>query len=131
MRRGIVRLAAVWLLVAACGDSEPGDTSSTTTSISTTTTTTTTAAAQTSKCDQVVFTPNSEDGASDVTATGLSCDEAEAFVRIAGQHTSSGGPPELTVEGYRCVVTDRNEDPLPRAFYECEDGDKKVTFVRS
>jgi hypothetical protein len=56
---------------------------------------------------------------------------AEAFVRIAGTRTSSGGPQEVDVSGYHCVRTRTEEDPLPVSFYECTNGPKKVTFVRS
>lgn len=85
----------------------------------------------TATCQTIAFTPNSEDAASSVTATGLSCQEAEDFVRVAGRRTSSGGPSSVNVDGYRCVLTRSEQDPLPRAFYECTDGGKKVTFVRS
>jgi Cu-Zn family superoxide dismutase len=113
------------------------DTTSTTTggSGSTTTTragsTTTARAAGTLDCQTIAFTPNSEDAASSVKATGLSCAEAEAFVRIAGRQTSSGGPAQVTVEGYRCVRVRSVQEPLPQAFYECTSGTKKVTFTRS
>jgi len=82
-------------------------------------------------CESVPFTSNSEDIASDVKAFGISCDEAEAFVRKAGARTSSGGPADLDVDGYRCVRTRTEEDPLPRSFYECSSGSKRVSFVRS
>ena len=92
---------------------------------------TNTSAAPTLRCGMVGFTPNSEDAASEITATGLSCDEAEAFVRVAGERTSSGGPDRLDVSGYRCVRTGSEQDPLPVSRYECTNGSKKVTFVRS
>ena len=95
------------------------------------TTTTARATGATLNCQTIGFTPNSEDAASSVTATGLPCSEAEAFVRVAGLQTSSGGPAEVTVQGYRCVRTRTVTEPLPRAFYECTSGTKKVTFVRS
>ena len=113
------------------------DTTSTTAEApgSTTTTragsTTTARAAATLNCQTIGFTPNSEDAASSVTATGLSCAEAEAFVRIAGRQTSSGGPAQVTVEGYNCVRVRSVQEPLPQAFYECTSGTKKVTFTRS
>ena len=94
-------------------------------------TNTTSAPSATLRCGMVGFTPNSEDAASEITATGLSCDEAEAFVRVAGERTSSGGPDRLDVSGYRCVRTGSEQDPLPLSRYECTNGDKKVTFVRS
>ena len=93
--------------------------------------TTTTRAAATLDCQTIAFTPNSEDAASSVKATGLTCAEAEAFVRIAGRQTSSGGPAQVTVEGYRCVRVRSVQEPLPQAFYECTNGAKKVTFTRS
>ena len=79
----------------------------------------------------VGFTPNSEDAASEITATGLSCGEATAFVRVAGEQTSSGGPDSLEVEGYRCRRTGSEQDPLPLSRYECTNGERKVTFTRS
>jgi Cu-Zn family superoxide dismutase len=103
----------------------------TTTRVTGATTTTARATGATLNCQTIAFTPNSEDAASSVTATGLPCSEAEAFVRVAGRQTSSGGPAEVTVQGYRCVRTRTVTDPLPQAFYECTSGTKKVTFVRS
>jgi len=93
--------------------------------------TTTVRAAGTLDCRTIAFTPKSEDAASSVKATGLPCAEAEAFVRIAGQRTSSGGPAQVDVEGYRCVRVRSVQDPLPQAFYECTSGTKRVTFTRS
>lgn len=116
----------------------PATTGTTATTATTTTTspprpTTSTTAPDPSpeQCGSVAFTPDSEDAASEITAVGLSCDEAEAFVRVAGGLTSSGGPPELEVDGYRCVRTRSEEDPLPRSFYECTNGALRVTFARS
>jgi len=114
-----------------------GATTTTASSGATTTTTTvragptSTVRATTLDCQTVGFTPNSEDAASNVKATGLPCSEAEAFVRIAGQRTSSGGPAQVDVEGYRCVRVRSTQDPIPQAFYECTSGTKKVTFTRS
>lgn len=113
-----------------------GDATTTSTVAGSTTTTragstTTARAAGTLDCQTIAFTPNSEDAASSVKATGLTCAEAEAFVRIAGRQTSSGGPAQVTVEGYRCVRVRSVQDPLPQAFYECTSGTKKVTFTRS
>jgi Cu-Zn family superoxide dismutase len=105
--------------------------STTTTARAGATTTTRAATAQTLDCQTIAFTPNSEDAASSVKATGLTCAEAEAFVRVAGRQTSSGGPAEVTVQGYRCVRVRSVQDPLPQAFYECTSGTKKVTFTRS
>jgi Cu-Zn family superoxide dismutase len=120
----------------ACGVVGGGGATATTAAPASTTTTragstTTARAAATLNCQTVGFTPNSEDAASSVTATGLSCAEAEVFVRIAGRQTSSGGPAQVTVEGYNCVRVRSVQEPLPQAFYECTSGTKKVTFTRS
>jgi hypothetical protein len=148
MRR-IASLVAVMLLVlSACGndgdETEVGAAPTTTTTVvaatittpvPTTTTrrarATTTTAAVTRDCATVGFTPNSEDAASSIKARGLPCAEAEDFVRIAGRRTSVGGPAQLDVEGYHCVQVRTVQEPLPQAFYECTNGPKKVTFVRS
>ena len=142
VRRGFVALA-LGLVVAACSDdptpSSAGPTPSSDASTSITQSpsdaptapATKPSPAPTLRCETVGFTPNSEDAASEITATGLSCDEAEAFVRVAGERTSSGGPDRLDVAGYRCVRTGNEQDPLPVSRYECTNGDKKVRFVRS
>ena len=146
LRHGLVALALPFLLATACGDdptptgarSTPPPDDSTSTieappdaSVTAPPTNTSAAPPATLRCETVGFTPNSEDAASEITAAGLSCDEAEAFVRIAGERTSSGGPDRLDVSGYRCVRTDTEQDPLPLSRYECTNGDKTVTFVRS
>ncbi|HVE93444.1 MAG TPA: hypothetical protein VNB24_00885 [Acidimicrobiales bacterium] len=147
MRRTACLLSLSLLLLGACGDDADDaatpaaetTSSSTSTSISTTTSTTvvspvpstTAVAASTQKCKTVGFSPNSEDAASDVTARGLSCAEAERFVEIAGRRTSSGGPDRVSVEGYTCQRTRYEDEPLPRSYYSCTSGSKTVTFVRS
>lgn len=156
MRSGpVVRAVALALagsLLGACGGDDEAEDRGASTTVATTTATvaptttatsgatttgagqgtaTTTRAAATLNCQTVAFTPNSEDAASSVTATGLSCAEAEAFVRVAGARTSPGGPAQLRVEGYRCVLVRSVQEPLPQANYECTNGAKKVTFVRT
>lgn len=138
-------MGAAALVPAACGDDDgratPSFTTTSTTATPTTGTTTasptspttaaTTTTAATHQCGQVGFTPDSEDAAGDITATGVTCDEARAFVEVAGRRTSSGGPPSLEVDGWRCVVTYATDDPLPRSDYRCTRGPATVTFERS
>ena len=126
MGRVLVAVSVLGFVLSSCG-SEPERAGGTSTTLADTTTT----QAVTLRCKMVGFTPNSEDAAGDATATGLSCADAEAFVRIAGARTSSGGPQELDVSGYHCVRTRSEQDPLPQSFYECTNGPKKVAFVRS
>ncbi|HEV3400248.1 MAG TPA: hypothetical protein VG078_00350 [Acidimicrobiales bacterium] len=147
----VAALALAATLLGACGGDDDGEDRGASTTVATTTATVaptatatsgasttgagqgsaTTRAATTLNCQTVAFTPNSEDAASSVTATGLSCAEAEAFVRVAGARTSPGGPAHLQVEGYRCVLVRSIQEPLPQAFYECTDGARRITFVRT
>ena len=133
-RRLVALVALAGLSLASCTDDDDDDATQHTTSSSTTTTTTeapTTTAAVTLACGQVAFAPNSEDAASDIEATGLTCDEAKAFVELAGRETSSGGPEEVDVDGWHCERTASEEDPLPQSSYACTKGSLRVTFVRS
>lgn len=83
------------------------------------------------ECTTVGFTPQTEDAASSIVATGLSCEEAEAFVRRLGPSVSPGGPERIEFEGFTCVLTRHEEEPLPQGFYECTSGSKRISFVRS
>ena len=134
MRRALLVVAFVGLALGACGDDDDEPSVPTEPTLMTTTTilaAPTTASARTRQCESVGFTPNSEDAASDITATGLSCEEARAFVMVAGRQTSSGGPRQVEVQDYDCQRTRFEQEPLPRSFYECANGSRKVTFVRS
>lgn len=124
--------------LVACGGDDDVETQTTTTTatgatISTPAPSSTTAVdgEVTLDCGTVGFTPASEDAASEIRATGVSCEEARTFVAAAGARTSSGGPQQVTVNGYRCVLTGSVDDPLPVADFECSDGDRKITFARS
>ena len=87
-----------------------------------------------SPCADQNFTPNSEDIAAAIVAEGLSCADAEAFVRKVGPLVgATGGPADIEVAGFACVRT-RQDDGLhgiPSADYECTSGDRKVTFHRT
>lgn len=82
-------------------------------------------------CFDVGFTPNSDNVAGQIMATGLTCAEAEAFVRKVGvQARSVDGPARLEMDGFVCVRTRQSDLGLPAADYECTSGAKKVTFHR-
>lgn len=84
------------------------------------------------QCDDVVFTPNSENAAWDIVATGMSCAEAEAFVRkVGGPMGPINGLPRVESDGFTCVRTSRSDRGLPSATYECTNGNKRITFVRT
>ncbi len=141
-------VVAVILALGACADDgEPAAGPTTSSSVAPATTTTTaatpattsttpqasftTTALVTSNCALVGFTPNTDDAAGSVTATGLSCAEAEAFVRVVGPSTGPLGTEPVDVEGYHCVVTATETEHLPAATYKCTNGPKTITFVRT
>ena len=74
---------------------------------------------KTRSCGQVAFTPNSDDMAASIRATGLTCGLARDFVR------DSKGRPGDRFRGFRCRRTAvDNPDGLPYTRYRCVgDGD--------
>ncbi len=83
------------------------------------------------ECTTVGFTPNSDDVASSIVATGLSCEEAEAFVRKIGPSVGPFGPARIELDGFECVLTRTDDVELPHGFFECTSGSKRISFVRS
>jgi hypothetical protein len=83
-------------------------------------------------CADVAFAPNSDNLATAVIATGVSCADAEALVRKVGaQVRSVGGPSRVEVDGYVCLRTGENTAPgLPASDFECTSGSRKITFRR-
>ncbi len=70
--------------------------------------------AKTRSCGQIAFTPDSEDMAADIRATGLTCGLARDFVR------DSKGHPGVTFRGFRCRRTAiANPQGLPYTRYRC------------
>ena len=70
--------------------------------------------------------------ASDIVAYGLSCEEAEAFVRKLGGSTGPvNGSARLHVDGFECVRTKQDLSALPMARYECTNGGKRISFIRT
>ena len=139
MRRTALLLVLPALLLAGCSDDEDDAEEAATTTTGAGSTTTAGGAPTTPPtgtlgavaCGSVGFTPDSDDVAGEINATGLTCEEAREFVLAAGPRTSAVGPREVTVNGYRCVMTHSEDDPLPAALYECENGERRVTFVRT
>jgi hypothetical protein len=79
-------------------------------------------------CQNVSFTPNTDDAAGSIIATGTTCAEAEALVRKVG---ALGGPPGMEADGYVCAQTGQSDVGLASTEYECTNGPKKVTFNRT
>ena len=84
-------------------------------------------------CFDVGYTPNSDNVAGQIMASGMDCAEAEGLVRKVGvQAVAVGGPARLEVDGFVCVRTAQNDGRgLPSADYACSSGSKKVTFNRT
>lgn len=119
-------LALLTALLAACGDGGNGNGNG-----ATSTTSTTSATQTTQRCGNVGFTPNSDDVASDIVATGLSCAEAEAVVRVVAAPLSATGPARSEGAGFTCVLTGRSTEALESATYECTSGTRRITFRRT
>lgn len=86
----------------------------------------------TALCNDVGFTPNSDNVASSIVATGIPCAEAEAFVRkVGGPLGPINGLPRTESDGFVCERTSQEEAGLPSATYVCTSGSRRITFVRT
>jgi len=84
------------------------------------------------RCADVGFAPNTDNLASGIVASGLSCAEAEALVRKVGtQVRSVGGPSRVEVDGFTCIRTSESDRGLPSSEFECTSGPRRVTFRRT
>ena len=89
------------------------------------------APAQPAKCPPIGFTPNSDDVAGDITATGLDCTEASALVRRAReQHDPVTGRRFFVLPPYSCRAT-RQDTALESTAYRCDDGARRVTWNKT
>ena len=73
-----------------------------------------TASAATRSCAQVNFTPNSDDLASNIRVSGVSCRYARDFIK------DSEGRPGRRYRGFRCTRAKVETDSLPYTRYRCE-----------
>ncbi len=137
------------VLLAGCGggDDQPSSTSTLpTTSVAPEVTTTTVAPVTTTRpaptetsadppitrdCPNVIFDNDGENAAYSITATGLSCEDAEAFIQQVRRTLTAVGPAEADLEGYHCVRTGQEDFGMPSSDYRCTAGSKTVTFGRS
>ena len=88
--------------------------------------------ASASRCSDVAFAPNSDNLASEIVATGVTCAEAEALVRKVGRQVGAvGEPSRVEADGWVCIRTASNERFLPNSDFACTSGSKTVTFRRT
>ena len=71
------------------------------------------AAAASRACKQVNFTPNSDDLATGIRASGVTCRYARDFVR------DSGGRPGRRYRGFTCTRAKVEDEALPYTRYRC------------
>ena len=90
-----------------------------------------TTTATSTRCANVGFTPNSDNVASAIVATGLTCAEAQALVRRVGPPLGPGGPARAEADGFTCIRTGQSSAGLESATYECTNGPRKVSFTRT
>ncbi|MEA2933164.1 MAG: hypothetical protein QOI56_1949 [Actinomycetota bacterium] len=74
-----------------------------------------------------------QDSALEVYATGLTCADAESFLRAhAGPLRPVAGPAHVDVEGFSCDRTGQSAAALPpRANYTCTNGAQSIWFIRT
>ena len=77
----------------------------------------------TRSCGQVGFTPNSDDAASSIRATGLTCELARDFIR------DSKGRPGARFRGFACSST-AVDAALPYRRYRCSGAGDVIRWRR-
>ena len=128
-------LAAMALGVLACGEDEEPATDGATTTATATTATTETATettAATTACDDVSFTPRSDDGAFGIEARATDCATARDVARAARDVRVQARTARYSAEGFACVGRPTGDErALPGVRYRCTRGDAVVSFVRT
>lgn len=85
----------------------------------------------TARCNDIGFAPNSDNLASDIVATNMTCAEADALIRkVGGPLGPINGPERAEADGFTCIRVSQSDSRLPTATYECTNGAQKVVFVR-
>ena len=92
-----------------------------------------TASAATRSCGSIGFTPNSDEGVSDIRATGVRCRTARRVARAAREHGPSGRPGTIfRYRAYRFRCRGRELDTaLPSVRFRCVRGAAVVRFVKT
>ena len=83
------------------------------------------------RCPPVGFTPNSDDVAADITATGVDCAEATALVRrVRERHDPVTGRRFFRLPPYTCRGI-RQDTALESTAYRCDDAARRVTWSKT
>ena len=91
------------------------------------TTTTPTTAPSVASCPNIGFTPQSDDVASSIVATGVGCDEALALVR-AVRYDPSRSHHLPAINGFSCDGTEATSPGLGHTQWVCTSGPRRVTW---
>lgn len=131
-----VALLASALLAAGCGGGDDGERPESTPLPTGTPTGTQTpapestpeeSATRTESCGQVAYQPQSDNGAFDIDARGVSCETARAVATAAEGESDS-----FDAEGFQCTGEPDRTSELPSTRWSCTGGgDAEITFVTS
>jgi hypothetical protein len=82
------------------------------------------------RCDPIAFVPNSDDIASAIVATRVSCAEAEKLIRfIRRTHSFVNGARRFRARGFVCSVS-VDTTALPVARYSCRSGHRYIRWEK-
>lgn len=91
------------------------------------------ASAAPASCPPIGFTPNSDDVAGDINATGVDCKEADRLVRKVTERGSAGAPVPrfFHQDAYTCRGVFNDGPGLANTAYRCDDGARRVTWTKT
>ena len=96
--------------LSACGDDEPRATST--------------------NCGDVGFTPQTDDGAFNIVATGVSCERARRVAAIT-RNRRYADPLSYEADGFSCTGARVPNDGLPGVNWRCTRSGDTITFTRN
>ena len=84
-------------------------------------------------CPNIGYTPNTEDIASQITVTRVTCTDATALLRqVRASHNYISGPRTFVSGEYACtVVTTQDRGGFETGRYTCVAGERRVTWIKS
>ena len=86
--------------------------------------------AEPTACGMIGFTPQTDDGAFDIQATGVGCATAKQVARATRDRRVSD-PLSFSAEGFACTGERTPSDALPGVAWRCERDGAVVTFTRN
>jgi hypothetical protein len=82
------------------------------------------------RCGDVAFTPQSDDGAFNIVATGVSCEGARRVAALT-RNRRHADPLSYEADGFSCTGTRVPNDGLPSVDWRCTRNGDTITFTRS